>query len=44
MQWLDDIIKFKFDEFEQTPGDSGGREAWRAVMHGVTKSWTQPSD
>ena len=20
------------------------REAWRAVIHGVTKSWTQPSD
>ena len=21
-----------------------GREAWRAVVHGVTKSWTQMSD
>ena len=20
------------------------REAWRAAVHGVTKSWTQPSD
>ena len=25
-------------EFEQTPGD--GREAWRAVIHGVAKSRT----
>ena len=31
-------------EFEQTPGDSEGREAWRATVHGVTKSWTQLSD
>ena len=21
-----------------------GREAWRAVVHGVAKTWTQPSD
>ena len=20
------------------------REAWRAVVHGITKSWTRPSD
>ena len=31
-------------EFEQTPGDSEGREAWRATVHGVTKSWTWLSD
>ena len=27
-------------EFEQTPGDGVGQEAWRAVVHGVAKSWT----
>ena len=26
-------------EFEQTLGDSEGREAWRATVHGITKSW-----
>ena len=30
-------------EFEQAPGD-GDREAWRAAVHGVAKSWTQLSD
>ena len=30
--------------YEQTPGDSGGREAWRAAAHGVTKSRTQLSE
>ena len=30
-------------EFEQTPGDSEG-EAWRAAVHGVTKSQTRLSD
>ena len=27
-------------EFEQTPGDGEGQEAWSVVVHGVTKSWT----
>ena len=30
-------------EFEETPGDSEDREAWRAAVHGVTNSGTQPS-
>ena len=25
-------------EFEQTPADGEGREAWRAAVHGVEKS------
>ena len=32
------------DEFKQTPGDSEGREAWCAAVHGVAKSWTRLSD
>ena len=32
------------DEFKQTPGDSEGREAWCAAIHGVAKSWTRLSD
>ena len=27
-------------EFEQTPRDGEGQEAWPAAVHGVTKSWT----
>ena len=31
-------------EFEQTPGDSEGQEAWHAAVHRVTKSWTPLSN
>ena len=31
-------------ELEQTPGDNGGRGAWRAVVHGFAKSRTQLSN
>ena len=31
-------------EFEQTPRDGEGREAWCAAVYGVSKSWTQLSD
>ena len=31
-------------EFEQTPGDSKDREAWREQSMGVAKSQTQLSD
>ena len=31
-------------EFEQTPGDNEGQEAWRAAVDGVAKSWTQLID
>ena len=30
-------------EFEQAPGVHDGQEAWRAVVHGVTKSQTRLS-
>ena len=28
-------------EFEWTPGVGDDREAWRAAVHGVAKSWTE---
>ena len=31
-------------EFEQALGDSGGQESPRAVIDGITKSWTQLSN
>ena len=31
-------------EFEQAPGVGDGREAWRAAIQGVAKSWTRLSD
>ena len=32
-------IGYKHD-FEKTPGDSEGQEAWSAAVHGVSKSQT----
>ena len=31
-------------EFGWTLGVGDGQEAWRAAVHGVTKSWTRLSD
>ena len=44
MGWLDgitDLIDVRLSEFWELVMD---REAWRAVIHGVSKSWTQLSD
>ena len=44
MRWLDDItdsIDVSHSELQELVID---REAWRAAIHGVTKSWTRLSD
>ena len=43
-RWLDGITNSMDMKFEQAPRDGEGQEAWRAAVHGVTKSQTRLSD
>ena len=48
MRWLDGIIDLIIDSMDMGLGGLWElviyREAWRAAVHGVEKSWTRPSD
>ena len=44
MRWLDDITDLRDVSFSELQALVMDREAWRAAIHGVTKSWTLLSD
>ena len=44
MRWMDGITDSKAVSLNELQEMVMDREAWRAVIHGVAKSWTQLSD
>ena len=44
MRWLDSITDSTDMNLSKLPEIVKDREAWRAAVHGVTKSWTSRSD
>ena len=44
MRWLNGITKLSTRSLGKLQELMTDREAWRVVVHGVTKSWTRLSD